>query len=60
MNSNLVAILAAIAAEQARIAGMQAENQHRLSLGQSIAYGEDAFCICANQLDRLSIEARNS
>lgn len=23
--------------------GMQAENQHRLSLGQTIAYGEDAF-----------------
>ena len=29
MNAQLVAILAAIFAAQARIAGMQAENQHR-------------------------------
>ena len=27
----------------AEIAGMQAANQHRLSLGHSIAYDEDAF-----------------
>lgn len=27
----------------AEIAGMQAENQHRLSRGETIAYGEDGF-----------------
>ena len=27
----------------AEIAGMQAQNQHRLALGQSIAYGEQDF-----------------
>lgn len=31
------------AAALIRAMGMQAENQHRLSVGQSIAYGEDAF-----------------
>lgn len=27
----------------ARVAGMQAENQHRLACGNSIAYGQEAF-----------------
>lgn len=36
-------IMAQAACAMAEIAGMQAENQHRLSLGHSIAYGEDAF-----------------
>lgn len=36
-------IIAQAACAQAEIAGMQAENQHRLSLGHSIAYGEEAF-----------------
>lgn len=36
-------IMAQAACAMAEIAGMQAENQHRLSLGQSIAYGEEAF-----------------
>lgn len=36
-------IQAQAACAMAEIAGMQAENQHRLSLGHSIAYGHDAF-----------------
>ena len=36
-------IVAQAACANARIAGMVAENQHRLSLGQSIAYDEAAF-----------------
>ena len=32
----------------AEIAAMQAANQHRLSLGQSIAYDEDAFIAVQN------------
>jgi hypothetical protein len=36
-------IMSQVACAMAEIAGMQAENQHRLSLGQSIAYGEEAF-----------------
>ncbi len=36
-------INAQAACAMAEIAGMQAANQHRLSLGHSIAYDEDAF-----------------
>jgi hypothetical protein len=36
-------IMAQAACAMAEIAGMQAENQHRLSVGQTITYFEDAF-----------------
>lgn len=36
-------IMAQAACAMAEIAGMQASNQHRLSLGQSIAYDEKNF-----------------
>lgn len=36
-------IMAQAAAAMAAVAGMQAENAHRISCGQSIAYGEEAF-----------------
>ena len=36
-------VVAQAACANAEIAAMQAENQRRLSLGQSIAYGEEAF-----------------
>lgn len=36
-------IMAQAACAMARIAGMQAENQHRVACGGSIAYGEEAF-----------------
>lgn len=60
MSPQLVGILAAIFAAQARIAGMQAENAHRAACGDSPAYGDEAFGAEADQLDRLSIEARNA
>lgn len=59
MTSQLVAILAQIAAVQTRVVAMQAENQHRASVGLSIAYGEEAFLCEADLLLNLSIEARN-
>lgn len=60
MNSQLVAIMAAIVAAQARIAGMQAANTVRESNGEALAYGEKEFFYEANYLDGLSIEARNT
>lgn len=36
-------IFAQAVAAMADIAGMQAENAHRVSCGMSIAYGEEAF-----------------
>lgn len=60
MNPQLVAIMAAIAAAQARIAGMQAANTARESNGEALAYGEEEFFYEANYLDELSIEARNA
>lgn len=58
--SRAIYIQAMVAAAQARIAGMQALNQHRLSLGQSIAYDEDAFFEEATGLEQLAIDALNS
>lgn len=59
MNVHELASLAVIAAAQARVAGMQAENQKRAALGQSPAYDEGWFFAEAHQLDNLSIELRN-
>ena len=36
-------VIAKVACANSEIAAMQAANQHRLSLGHSIAYGEEAF-----------------
>lgn len=36
-------IMAQAVCAMARIAGMQAENQHRTACGQPILYGEEAF-----------------
>ena len=60
MNSELVALFAAISAENARIAGMQAENMQRAALGHSMAYLEQDFAYSAAELDRLCITARNA
>jgi hypothetical protein len=46
-------ILALIAASQARIEGMKAENEQRLLLGESIAYGSDEFNAEASELKGL-------
>lgn len=60
MNSQLVAIMAHIAACNARIAAMNAANDQRKAVGNSMAYTEDNFWSEANQLDSLAIEARNA
>ena len=60
MSPQLVAILAAIFAEQARVMAMTAENAARLDAGQALAYPSAAFYAAADQLDNLSIQARNS
>ena len=60
MNAQLVAILAAVAAAQARIAGMQSANAISISTGKGLAYEPDAFFYEAQHLDMLSIEARNA
>ncbi len=57
MNSRLVSILAQIAACQARVAGMQAANSHRLSIDASVSYDDEAFGYEAAALDRLASEA---
>lgn len=51
--------LALIAAAQARIAGMVAENQLRMTCGNSVYYGEDAFMAEAGQLERIAMEVIN-
>lgn len=60
MNSQLVGILAAIYASNARVLGMQAENAHRAACGESPAYGEEAFGIEATHLERLYVETVNA
>ncbi len=37
----------------AEIEGMKAENLHRLNVGQSVAYGDEAFFQRAKELDDL-------
>ena len=51
--------LALIAAAQARIAGMQAENQSRQNQGYSLAYGDDAFFTEAIYLEQIAVEVIN-
>ena len=60
MNGQLVAILANIAAAEARIAGMMSENIAAINRGEGIVYSEDRFNSEAFQLDQLAIEARNA
>lgn len=60
MSPQLVGILAAIFAAQARVAGMQAENAHRVACGNSPSYGEEAFQIEAHHMEVLANEARNT
>lgn len=60
MNSQLVAIMAHIAACNARVAAMQSANDQRKAVGHSMAYTEEHFWSEAHQLDSLAIEARNA
>lgn len=59
MSPQLVGILAAIFAEQARVVAMSAENLVRINQGHALAYGEAQFFASAATLDDLSIQARN-
>ena len=56
MNSNGHMKFGMILAAHARVQAMVAENQHRLACGNSIAYGEDAFCAEAAQMEDLARE----
>jgi len=60
MNNELVAIMALIAAANARIAGMQAKNYERQQSNYALAYDEDDFFTEAHHLELLAISARNS
>lgn len=53
---NKLRYLAMITGCQARIAAMQAANQHRISLGESIAYREDHFYSEAADLETMAEE----
>lgn len=51
-------LLAQIALFNAKIAAMQAENQFRLGIGETIAYGEEAFIsVIAEYEDNLGHDA---
>ena len=46
-------VLAQVALLNCEVAGMQAENTHRLSCGNSIAYGADEFAAVRQQYEAL-------
>jgi hypothetical protein len=52
--------LAQIAACQARIAAMQALNDHRRDCGTGQAYGEEAFQIQVDELERIAQNVINT
>lgn len=60
MNAVQVQTLAHILAANARVEGMRAANQHRLSLGHSIAYDEEHFFAEAAHLETLAEQAINN
>lgn len=59
MSGQLVAILAQIAAAQARIAGMQAANEHWAQLGQQPEFDQQHFNAEASGLEHLAAVARD-
>lgn len=59
MSAQLVALLAAIAASQSRIAAMQVANASIDLQAYPPRYNEQDFLVEANHLEQLSIEARN-
>lgn len=60
MNSELVAIMAAIAASQARVEAMKVANAVIDLLAYPPRFDEQAFFAEAQALDNLSIQARNA
>ena len=59
MSPQLLGLLAAIYASNARVLGMQAANNARAEY-EAPAYTEDDFGIESQHLERLSVEARNA
>lgn len=59
MSGYLVAIIALIAAEQAKMEAMKASNENSRSQGGGPIYLEGDFNLIASELQRLAIEARN-
>ncbi len=49
-----MSLMAQVSACQARIAAMQAANQQRAVLGQSVAYDEAEFMYEAREIERLA------
>lgn len=54
MDAYSASMLVQANAVMVRVAGMQAENEHRVACGNSISYGEEAFEAQAKTLDWLS------
>lgn len=54
MDALSAALLVRAMASQTRVAAMEAENQYRISLGQSLAYGEEAFLAEADVMDNIA------
>lgn len=60
MSNEQIKILALIFAAQARVIGMQAQNQQRAACGEAPAYSEGHFQEEAQHLEHLSVQAINS
>lgn len=60
MNGFQAGKFAFILAENARVAGMTAENMQRQVLGQSMAFDAAAFWDAAHRIDSLAIELLNA
>lgn len=60
MNAQAAAAFAQVLAAQARILGMQAENNARAARGDAPAYDEAPFMQEASYMDTLSVQIRNS
>lgn len=59
MDTRLDQIRIRVAMVQTEVEGMKAENAHRQSCGNSIAYGEDAFQRCNQELANLIEDLKN-
>lgn len=60
MTNYLIAQLAYIAAANARVEGMKAENMQRQRRGESLAYTENQFAAEAEALDALAMRVLNN
>lgn len=54
MSEMMIVALAEIAAANARVIGMKAENDQRISVGQSVAYTEKDFAVEARYLEHIA------